>query len=109
MGHVSDRHSVLLLDVGEEGALVIDLEVEDAVLIGKFERDGVSRGFGGGVGLVEGQRQAVEGGEHGELELEDVVGGEGEGGPLVVGVFREGDGVGLALSPLLVDDKRWVT
>lgn len=29
----------------------------------------------------------MEGGEYGEFELEDVVGGEGEGGLFVVGVF----------------------
>lgn len=79
VGHVADRDCVLLLDVGQEGTFVVDLEVEDAVLVGDLEGDGVCRFFGGGVGGVKGERETVEGGEHGEFELELVVGGDFEG------------------------------
>lgn len=93
MGHVADGNGVLLLDVGEEGALVVDLEVEDAVLVRQDEGGGVSGGVGGaGLG---GKRDAVEGGEHAELELEVIAAGKCEGGPLVPGVLRDRDGVGL--------------
>ncbi len=91
MRHVADGNGVLLLDIGEEGALVVDLEVEDAVLVGELEGGGVGGGGVGGVGGVGGEREAVEGGEHGEFELEGVRGGEGERGPGGPGVFREGD------------------
>lgn len=37
VGYVFDRYSVFFFDVGEEGVFVIDFEVEDVVLIGKFE------------------------------------------------------------------------
>ena len=39
--------------------------------------------------------EALEGGQHGEFELEGVGGGKLEGPPGVVRVFREGDGEGL--------------
>lgn len=95
MRHVAHRHRVLLLDVGQEGALVVDLEVEDAVLVGQLEAGGEGGGVRGGARGRGGEGQAVEGREHRELELEDVGGGDGEGGPRVPGVFGEGDGVGL--------------
>lgn len=91
MRHVAHRHRVLLLDVGQERPLVVDLEVEDAVLVGQLE----AGGEGGGVRCGErgrgGEGEAVEGGEHRELELQEVVRGDGEGGPGVPGVFGEGD------------------
>lgn len=37
---VADGDGVLFVDVGEEGALVVDFEVEDAVLVGGFEGGG---------------------------------------------------------------------
>jgi hypothetical protein len=37
MCKVSNGDGVLLLDVGEEGSLVVDLEVEDTVLIWELE------------------------------------------------------------------------
>lgn len=96
---MADRDGVLLLEVVEEGALVVDLEVEDAVLVGQHEGDGEGgRVAGGGLGL---EAQAVEGGQHAELELELVVGGDGEGRPLVPGVLGDGDGVGLPLVSIL--------
>ena len=49
VGEVSYGDGVLLLDVGEEWSLVVDLKVEDAVLVWELEACGVdSRGFGGG-------------------------------------------------------------
>jgi len=45
---MTDGDGVLLLDVGEERSLVVDLEVEDAVLIWKLEACSVDGGgFGG--------------------------------------------------------------
>ncbi len=45
---MTDGDGVLLLNVGEEGSLVVDLEVEDAVLIWKLEACSVDvGGFGG--------------------------------------------------------------
>ena len=93
MGHVANRDGVLLLDIGEEGALVVDLEVEDAVLIGQHKGGCVGGGILGRAGLVKGKGKAVEGRKHAELELEHIVGGDVEGGPGVVGVLGEGDGV----------------
>ena len=59
MRKVSNSNSVLLLNVGEEWSLVVDLEIEDAVLIWKLEACSVDgRCFGGGSNL---QRQTVEG------------------------------------------------
>lgn len=95
VGNVADADGGLLLNVGEEGALVVDLEVEDAVLVGEGEgcvEDGGRLGCGGGVEV-----EAVEGGEHGELELEGVLLGEGEGNPLVPDILGDGDAVGLFL------------
>lgn len=93
MGHVANGDGVLLLNVGEEGTLVIDPEVEDAVLVGQHKGGCVCRGILGRAGLVKGKGKAVEGGKHAELELEHIVGGDVEGGPGVVGVLGEGDGV----------------
>jgi hypothetical protein len=39
---VSDRNLTLLVDAGQEGALVVDLESEDAVLVGRGECRGES-------------------------------------------------------------------
>lgn len=95
VGNVSDADSGLLLNVGEEGALVVDLEVEDAVLVGEGEgcvEDGGGLGCGGRIEI-----EAVEGGEHGEFELEGVLVGKCEGNPLVPDVLGDGDAVALLL------------
>lgn len=87
MSEVADGHLVLFLDVGEEGALVVDPEGEDTVLVrdGKLRAvDGAVLGAGGGL-----QLQAVEGGEHGELELQGIVGGHLEGDVPVVTVLGD--------------------
>ena len=41
MSEMSDSDCVFLFNVGEKGTLVVDLEVENSVLIGKFEACGV--------------------------------------------------------------------
>jgi hypothetical protein len=41
---VADGDLPLLVDVGDEGAAVVDAEVEDAVLVGGFEGDAEDRG-----------------------------------------------------------------
>ena len=93
--HVADRDRVLLLDVGEERPLVVHLEVEDAVLVGELERRDKDGSVGRGLRDVVRQRQAVERRQHGELELQLVVGGDGERLPCGPGPLRDGDGVGL--------------
>lgn len=95
MREMPHGHCSFLLDVGEEGALVVDFEGEDAVLVGESEGSGEGGCIGGGGGSG-GQGEAVKGREHGDFELEGVVGrGEGEGDEVGVGVFGEGDAVGL--------------
>lgn len=70
MRHVSHTDRVLLIEVSQEGTLVIDFEVEDAVLVGQSKSGAVD---GGRIsGSNELQVQAVEGREHGEFELEVV-------------------------------------
>lgn len=84
VGHVANRNSVLLLDVAQQGSLVVDLEVEDTVLIGQLERRSICCLIGGRLLSIQRERQAVEGREHGELELKSIVLGDGEcvpGGP----------------------------
>ena len=79
---VADRDLSLLVDVREEGAAVVDAEVEDAVLIGCFERDAEDCGV---CSLRDGgEVEALEGGEHAEFELDVVGGGGGEGDEVVV-------------------------
>ena len=77
MGEVADGDLPLLVDVGDEGAAVVDAEVEDAVLVGRLEGDAEDGGVcGRGDG---GEVEAVEGREHAELQLHLVarVGDEG--------------------------------
>lgn len=64
VGHVADRDGVLLADVGEERPLVVDQEVEDAVLVRQLELGGVGRRVFGRAGRVDGEREAVEGRQH---------------------------------------------
>ena len=98
MRKVADRDRILLIHVCHERALVVDAEVEDAVLVGDAEggceegavgagADGESRGGGEGETVVRVQ--------HGEFELDRVGGGRGEGVEVVPGVFGEFDRVGL--------------
>lgn len=82
---MADGNGVLLLEVRVEGSLVVDLEVKDSVLVRELEAGGVDGGCGGG--LCDREGETVEGGEHGEFELEDVAGGWGEGNPFVPRVF----------------------
>ena len=77
MRKVSDCDLPLLLNVGKEGTVVLDVEVEDTVLI---------RGLEGGAkdgrvcGLREGgEIDAVEGRQHAEFELDSVAGSRDEG------------------------------
>jgi hypothetical protein len=93
MSEVADGDLVLLLNSGEEGTLVVDAEGEDAVLIGGHK---LSAEHSAGLGAVGGlQVKAVEGREHGELELKLVVARNLEGNPLVVDVLRDLNGVDL--------------
>jgi hypothetical protein len=95
MGKVAHSHLPLLVEVGEEGAAVVDAEVEDAVLVGCPE--GYAEN-GRVCGLRDGRQiKAVEGREHAELELHRVAGGGGEGGEVVVFVFGDFDLEGLGL------------
>ena len=94
MGHVAYADGVLLIDIREEGSLVVDAEVEDAMLVGRDERRAVDRGISGSVDRLE--IEAVEGGEHGEFELEGVGVGQGEWVPAIPRVFGQGDAVGLS-------------
>jgi hypothetical protein len=86
---VANGNLSLLVDVREEGAAVVDAEVEDAVLIGGFEGDAKDGGVGG---LADGREvEALEGREHAEFELDVVAGGGDEGLEVVVGVFGDFD------------------
>ena len=55
MRKVTNGDGVLLFDVGEEWSLVVDLEVEDAVLIWKLEACSVDGGGFGGAGDLQGE------------------------------------------------------
>lgn len=72
MGKVSYGDLVLLLNTREEGSLVGDLECKDAVLVRRGESGAEDRAVGGRGGRR--QRNAVERREHGEFQLESVVG-----------------------------------
>ncbi len=62
---VSYRDCVLLFDIGEEWALIIDLEIEDAMLIRENEARGVCGGLWCNLGTVK--LQAMEWRQHAEL------------------------------------------
>lgn len=97
VGAVADGHGALLLDVAQKGPLVVGQEVEDAVVVGDGEGDAVDalRLGGGALRLLE--LQAVEGGQHAELELQLVLVRDLEVPPAVPDPLGQGDGVGLAL------------
>jgi hypothetical protein len=84
---VSYGNGVLLLDVREEWSFVVDLEIEDTVLIWELEACGVDcRGLGGSSDL---QRETVERGQHGELQLDNITSGRSERLPVIPAVLRE--------------------
>lgn len=95
MGHVPHADRVLFVHVGVERPLVVDAEVEDAVLV-RGDEVGAEDG---GVGGCEqwGEIETVEGREHGELKLERVALGDGERLPGVPDVLGNRNGVGLRL------------
>jgi len=69
---------------------MVDFEIEDAVLVGQFEGCAEEGRVGSVLDVDGGRREvdAVEGGEHGEFELEVVDGGHGvEGDVSVPGPF----------------------
>jgi len=90
---VSNADSSLLLKVSQEGSLVVDHEVEDAMLVGKNKVGAVDSLLLTDVNGLQGD--AVERGQHGELELEVVALREVEGLPVVPGVLGDGNAVGL--------------
>jgi hypothetical protein len=86
---VPDGHLPLLVDVGDEGAAIVDAEVENSVLVGCPECDaenGCIRGL-----CDRGEVQALEGRKHAELKLDVVLGGGDEGSEVVVGVLGDLD------------------
>ena len=98
MREMPHGHLLLDLDVGQPWTLVVHFEREDAVLVGGRKGGAVGGGVlgdgvEGGGGREDGREaEAVEGGEHGELELQVVAGWEVEAG--VVRAVPEGDGDG---------------
>ena len=87
MRKVSYSHLSLLLNVRQEGTLVVDFEGEDPVLVWQFEgcaEDGTVGCCADGV-----EWKAVEGREHAEFKLEAVCGGDDEGRVVAIGVFGE--------------------
>ena len=87
---MTNRDFAFDVDVGEEGALVVDAERENAVLIWSTKGGAEECAVWGTGDRLE--SEAVKGGEHGELKLESVVRAEDEGHIVVVGVFGELDG-----------------
>ena len=85
MSIMADSHLVLLLNVGEEGTLVVDTEGEDTVLVGDGELSAVD----GAVFRLGGRLEVktMEGGQHGELELKGIILGNLERQILVVAVL----------------------
>ena len=87
MRKVSYSHLPLLLNVRQKGALVVDFEGEDPVLVRQFEgcaEDGAVGCCADGV-----EWKAVEGREHAEFKLEAVCGGDDEGRVVGISVFGE--------------------
>lgn len=85
MRKVSYRNLALLFDASKKGALVVDLESENAMLVGKLK----SGGEGGAVGGVRSGRQgkSLKRGEHAEFELEGIGRRHFKGPPSVVRVL----------------------
>lgn len=83
MGHVADGNGALLLNIGQEWPLVVDHEVEHAVVIRNRELDLVDALCLGRGALLRLKLKTVEGREHAEFELQLVVVGDLEVVPLV--------------------------
>lgn len=83
VGHVADGDGELLFNVSEEGALVVDHEVEDAVLVWRGEVSAIYRELSRGSGGVLLQLEAMEGRQHAEFKLEVVSFGNDEGSPVI--------------------------
>jgi len=95
---VAYRDRVLLVHVRHEGPLVVDAEVEDAVLVRDAEgcrEEGAVGCVAYGEGAGGGEGEAVVGVQHGEFELDGVGGGWAEGVQVVPGVLGELDRVRL--------------
>ncbi len=85
MGVVADGDFVFLFNVGEEGTLIIYAEGEDSVLVGDCElcaKDGTVSCCLDGLEV-----ETVERGQHGEFELELVVGRDLEGDESIIAVL----------------------
>lgn len=95
MREVSHSNGVLFFNVGQERALVVDLEVEDTMLIGKLEASSIDGGVRSGPGGLKGQ--AVEGGKHGKFQLDHIAICGHKWYPVVPGVLRESDFIRLRL------------
>lgn len=84
---VANGDFMLLFDVGEERALVVNAEREDSVLIG----DGESCAVDGAVFRPAGglESEAVEGREHGKFKLQRIFRGNLEGDVFIIDVFGD--------------------
>ena len=71
MSEVAHCDCVLCFDIGKEGSLVVDFEVEDSVLIWELEACRVD--CGGWRSACDFKGYSVEGGEHREFKLKFVV------------------------------------
>lgn len=76
---------MLLFNVGEERPLIVDAEGKDAMLVRNCEAGAIYSAVLGPA--RRGQRETVEGGEHSELELYGVLGGDLEGDKSVIAVL----------------------
>ena len=90
MRKVPHRDLPLLIDRRQKRSLVIDLEREDAVLVGRGECRGEDRTVGcrGGGG----ERNTVKRGQHAKFELKGVGGRKSEGGVVCAVVLADFDG-----------------
>lgn len=95
MCEVADRHLCLFIDVRPEWPLVIDAESEDAVLVRQAEGCAEKSAVGSCRGGLE--VQTVKRREHGELELEGVVGGNRQRLQVIVIVRRHFNGERLTM------------
>lgn len=95
MCEVADRHLCVFIDVRPERPLVIDAESEDTVLVRQAEGCAEKTAVGSGRDGLE--VQTVERREHGELELEGVVGGNRQRLQVIVIVGRHFNGERLTM------------
>lgn len=82
---VAYSDGALLVDVAEEGTLVVDDEVEDTMLIGHSEAGLEDSAVGSWLDCF--QSHTVEGRQHAELELERISSSRKEGNPTVTVVL----------------------